>query len=482
MNMNDQASPFESACQAVGASPLRWPGSHRFKAWASPHFNALLRRASILSLCALGAVAPRPAAAQIPLVISPTVTTLDIATGGTVGVAVQQGPALLVLAAARICQDLQAAAGVTQAANGPACEGRLGVAVPAADIAQLGPFQFSIAVSPQTLQQAASTGATRPRFAHLQMDFRPASGAAVLGTRIAIRINLTEPLNLASGPRVTEARLRFVGAGGQQPVGFFALDQTLPSVEALLRFQGSGLLRLRWEVVQPGDQPPSALDLTPATQLSLAERAQQRHWRAVGAVQQHYFSASGLMRLAGPPPRQLPSDQLGAYTLLLRLEPNQPLAPAQANGPAGGPAGGPTGAGFVMPVLRYFVGTSAGAVLAHETPGPIHLLSPQGLVFSDRTLVFTWQQRADIALYRVELERAGELLYAARVLPQGQGAGVNEGTLLRQALPTWVQQQLRSPGGSSHSTGQGLRWRVVSVGGDGEPVSSSRWVAIQWVD
>jgi hypothetical protein len=512
--MNHHPSQLEPARHVAGTFPfrwLRWPGERAAQAGFSPRGNALLRRFLVLGLCTLSAAAPQRAAA-----LSPTVTSLNINTGGTVQLNLS-GPVLLTPVQAHVCQNMTVSLGILQSAANPLCNGNL--AVPVGPIVSLGAAQYSVAVPAQALQLTASTGAARPRFVHLQLQVESGAAPLIALRRLFVRIDLIEPtVILATGPRITEAQLRFVGAGGQQPVGFFALDQSLPPVEALLRFQGSGLIRARWEVVQPGDPEPSTLDLTPATQLSLTERAQQRRWRAVGGVQQHYFSTSGLMRLAGPPPRLLPSDQLGAYTLLLRLEPYRPLAPAQSAGPAGG-AGGAAGTGFVMPVLRYYVGTQAGAVLAHETPGPIHVLSPQGLVFSDRPLVFTWQQRADVSLYRVELERAGELLYAARVLPQGQGAGAgpsanpygnghtsgpwnpNESSVVRQALPTWLQQQLResvaaaraaasasvaapdaAASAPSTTTGRGLRWRVVSVGAEGEAVSTSRWVDIQWVD
>ena len=107
---------------------------------------------------------------------------------------------------------------------------------------------------------------------------------------------------------------------------------------------------------------------------------------------------------------------------------------------------------------------TAAALLVHETPGPIEVLAPQGLVFGDRPLVFTWQARADIGLYRVELERDGQRVFAARVLPDVQAS------VQRFAAPA-LAQTLWASGV--------LRWRVVSVDVDGQAVSRSPWVDVQ---
>ncbi len=433
----------------------------------------------VFAACAASAAfAPQAAQAQA---ITQSVSSLNLSSGGSVTITFPTSPLVAInfinTVSGVLCKDYLGTGSTLQVVNGaPACGG--GLAVPLGAPTRVGLHQFVFNVPASALGAAASTGASRPRYVLLEVVGGTPGIQATY--RAAARINLIEP---RTSPEISEAQLRFIGPAGQQPVGLFALDEVLPPVQALLRFKGFGLLKATWEVVQPGDMQPSEFDLTPAYYLSLPERAQQRHWRVLSRVQQ-YFSATGLTRLPGPPPRLLPSDRYGAYTVLLRLEPSAPFDPA---------IGAAAAAAFVMPVLRYYIGNPPGAVLAQETPGPIHALVPLGWVGGDQPMVFTWQARPDIALYRVELEQNGNLLYAARVrapspeLPTSAAvstavsasvstaASERAAPVVRQPLPLFVHERL-----CQVCAARGLRWRVVSVGADGEAVSTSAWIELRW--
>lgn len=401
----------------------------------------LARLQGVLLLCVL-ALSSASAQAQR---INPAVAKLNIATGGTLNfLFISPSPFL----PARLCKDISPVPlGQVVRFRPDLCDGATATAPVLFARADAGTFTVTIPAS--ALAATASSGSARPRFTHLVVNVSGPLGDGYA----AVRIDLIEP---SRGPELTEMQLRFVQRGSRQAIGFFELGQRLPPIEALLRFTGNGLLRARWEVVTPDDPQPTAFDLTLEPYLSLQDRARQYRWRLLSRVQT-YLSAPGLTRVPGPDPRTLPSDRFGAYTVLLRIEPGSPLDPALG-----------TPAPFLLPVLRYYIGDSA-ALLAHPAQAaptePIEALAPQGLVFSDRPLVFTWQVRPDVTLYRVELLQAGRTVYAARV--QADTPGSNG----RFELPAFAMAGLGK---------RPLCWRVVAVGADGGGLNASRCVDLQW--
>jgi hypothetical protein len=195
MSMNHPPFQFEPACH--GTDPfrfrwLRWPGARWPSAGAALLVKTLLQRALLVGLCALGAAAPRPAAA-----LSPTVTSLNVSTGGAVLLNLS-GPVLLTPVQAHVCQNMTVSLGILQSAANPLCNGNL--AVPVGPIVSLGAAQYSVAVPAQALQLTASTGAARPRFVHLQLQVESGAAPLIALRRLFLRIDLIEPaVILATG-------------------------------------------------------------------------------------------------------------------------------------------------------------------------------------------------------------------------------------------------------------------------------------------
>lgn len=256
-------------------------------------------------------------------------------------------------------------------------------------------------------------------------------------------------------PQVQEIRLQFLDNGGHQSIGFFERGQAMPPVQAQIRYQGRGMLRARWEVVEPGDLPlDRETDLLPELSVNAEVRIRQHRYTVLKRVNL-YLSPTGFVTLPGPPPSLLPTQRDGHYTLLLRLE--QAALPATVAEPRP----------IRLPVLRYHIGQSAGPAMRGSTaPEPIRVVAPQGLVFSDRPLSFSWHAQASAKLYRLELQRNGQLVYAARVQPDAEASA-----LARFTLPGFAQQQLGTAP---------LQWRVVTLASDGSPLADSRWVDLQW--
>ena len=255
-----------------------------------------------------------------------------------------------------------------------------------------------------------------------------------------------------------EVRLGFKDGNSLQNMGFFKRGQVLPPVSAALRYRGAGVLRARWEIVQPTDMPPTALDLQPEANLSPLERAQQHRYRVLERVN-IYLPATGQAVLSGPSPRLLPNEQYGQYLLLLRIETSDSIA--------GQPA---ATAAFSLPVLRYYIGESSGpngqANAAKAEPQPISLVSPQAaaVLASDAPIVFQWQDNKNVSLYRLEIEANGKPVYSARVRP-GAAQGSADNTI-RYAAPPFIASNLAN---------KAARWRVVALAGDGQFVGESEW-------
>jgi hypothetical protein len=265
---------------------------------------------------------------------------------------------------------------------------------------------------------------------------------------VQLRLNA----NSANIPLVfTEVRLGFKDGGSLQNIGFFKRGQILPAVSAALKYQGAGVLRARWEVVQPGDTPPTALDLKAEATLSPIERAQQHRYRVIDRVS-IYMPAIGQAVLSGPAARLLPNEQYGQYLLMLRIETSDSISGAAAGiSPV------------LLPVLRYYIGESSGLVAqAPETPRPINLVSPiSGAVLDkDTSVYFQWQENRNVSLYRLEIEANGKQVYAARVRP-----GANEG-IVRYATPPFIAASI---------VNKAARWRVVALASDGHLAGESEW-------
>jgi hypothetical protein len=248
----------------------------------------------------------------------------------------------------------------------------------------------------------------------------------------------------------THIRLGFQDGNGVQNVGFFKREQTLPKVNALLRYQGAGMLRARWEVVQPGDIAPNAQDLTSEAMLTPLQRAQQHRYRVLDTVSQ-YLPATGQIILNGPDASTLPNTQNGEYLLLLRIEAGDSLT------------GAPSGiAPFVLPVLRYYIGDTNGPNFQAQTGAPtaINLIAPAAGATVDNKipLSFQWEEVKNTTLYRLEIETNGKPFYTARVRAK---SGINSYT----APPFITMGVVNKPS----------RWRVVTLNSDGQFLGISEW-------
>ncbi len=235
-----------------------------------------------------------------------------------------------------------------------------------------------------------------------------------------------------------------------------------PKVSAEISYNGTGRLKGRWEVVLPGDEPPTEQDLLSEAALPVELRGLQRRYTELKRFNV-FLPPTGEVTLEGPDPGALPTGAEGPYLILLRIEPSEDKEGDSNLGAAGAGEGiVRTGgvAGFPIPPLRYYVGTAEPVGLAGKSTSLL-LPGDQAVSRPGQPIVLTWKELAGPTLYRIEIEElGGEMLVAAVMKPGGA----------RYQAPTFIWE--KSPSGL-------LRWRVVAIGMSGEVLHATEWRSLK---
>jgi hypothetical protein len=268
---------------------------------------------------------------------------------------------------------------------------------------------------------------------------------------------------------------RMAGVGARTPLALtdvkvqFEIDspllpvrpgQTPPPLFAEVRFNGTGRLRGRWEVVVPGNEVPTAEDLLTEASLPPELRGKQRRYTAIDRFNV-FLPPTGTARVPGPDPSKLPTAIEGLYMVLFRVEASDDKE-SDSNlalaGAGNGVVHSGAVAGFPMPPLRYYVG-NAGEVFAPGGEPQIVLLDPVAgaHVEAGAAPEFSWREGGSAPFYRVDVRNASGETVIAAIVPRGQ---------LHYAAPSWF--------GEKAGTGR-LMWRVVALSADGEDLGGSGW-------
>lgn len=232
---------------------------------------------------------------------------------------------------------------------------------------------------------------------------------------------------------------------------------TPPALKASIAFNGTGRLKGRWEVVLPGEEPPTNDDLLPEASLPVEQRGLQKRYTEVERFNV-FLPPVGKYTLDGPKPDKLPNRAEGLYLVLLRVE---AVDDKEADSDLGA-AGAGTGivhsgavAGFPIPPLRYYVG-SAGDLPTGEAFR--QLLPEDGAsIAAGNALDLTWMELKSASIYRVEVQDAAQQPVLTAVLEPGS---------LAYRAPSWLKEKL--------SNGS-LRWRVIALGPDGKEIGTTAW-------
>ncbi|MEZ5739811.1 MAG: hypothetical protein R3E68_10370 [Burkholderiaceae bacterium] len=258
-----------------------------------------------------------------------------------------------------------------------------------------------------------------------------------------------------------DVRVGFESSRGQETVLGVMRDTELPSFSAKIFYNGTGTLRGRWELVQPGDVEPTAEDLLTEATLPVERRGLQRRYRLLDRFS-IFLPPTGEVVVPGPDPEKLPTAMDGPYKVLLRIEAtNDKEGTSNTGGGRSVFTGGV--AGFPMPVLRYYVGDAQSlAGLGQANAARLSLFLPQAdaSVPPDQSLSFQWVDHPDGALYRLQVQNADEDVLSAIVKP---------GAANYMAPPWFLQEQ----------AGATLRWRVIALNASGTEVAQSDWRALR---
>jgi len=244
-----------------------------------------------------------------------------------------------------------------------------------------------------------------------------------------------------------------------RPVTVIGRGGVVPRFGATIRYNGTGRLVGRWEVMIPGDEEPTAEDLLTEASLPVEQRGLQRRYTLIERFDK-YVPPTGEVYLAGPDPAKIPTDIDGNYKILLRVEASEERE-ARSNAVDGVVLSGGV-AGFPMPVLRYHVGTpeSVSTIEAAVADGRLILTQPadSSSIGAGTPLSFGWVEVSGSALYRLEITDGDQELLSAVVLP-----GVGGYT-----PPPWLSEP-----------GRELRWRVTALSSSGGMVSRSGWRSLR---
>jgi len=334
------------------------------------------------------------------------------------------------------------------------------------DLSQLrgGSFTDIMSIPPSVVRlayQAAQRGATSTFF----YVRRFASTTGGLDEYVAVTCRLT-----GGGARapfsLTDVHLEF---DGQDALPFIAPGEAPPPIAARIAYTGTGRLIGRWEIVLPGEEPPTSRDLLTEATLPIDQRGSQRRFTQLERFN-IFLPPDGHVTLPGPDTRRLPSAAEGTYRVLLRVEATDDregdsnLADADAGT---GVVHSGAVAGFALPVLRYVV-AGAGARTRVADAGALHLLTPRDGDTLSMSAPFTvlWSPSEGVApdFYRVDLEtEQGEMLLSA-LLPR---------TARRYEVPAWVE---------ARAIDRTIRWRVIGLAADGNHVRSSVWRSVKLAD
>ncbi len=237
--------------------------------------------------------------------------------------------------------------------------------------------------------------------------------------------------------------------GSKEPILFLKSGERFPGLEAKIKYNGTGRLRGRWEIVQPGEELPNDSDLLTEATLPIEDRASQKRFTQVERFD-HFLPPTGEFTLKLKNYDRLPLSAEGQYLLLLRIEATDDKegdSSLQVLGVGNGTVRSGAVAGFPMPVFKFFVGGGAKNIWEN-----IALLTPNEKInlTANQPIIFSWRELPEAAIYRLEvLEKSAEPIFSA-VLPSTQNV---------YRAPSWFYEKFRT---------KNLSWRVAALDEEGK--------------
>ncbi|MEO6326054.1 MAG: hypothetical protein ABIT01_19995, partial [Thermoanaerobaculia bacterium] len=287
--------------------------------------------------------------------------------------------------------------------------------------------------------QAVEAGAS-PQFFYVR-HFRSTTGGPDEFVFVTCRLT-------GGGARVPFALLDvLVRFESGEPVATAPSGGPLPAFKAEISYNGVGTLTGRWEVVMPGEDPPTSTDLLTEGSLPPDQRGLQKRYREVARFNVPLTAGPARITLPGPDPKLMPVQAEGLYQILLRVEASRDRDAASDLAAAGAGSGivySGAAAGFPMPTLRYTIG--GGPVTGPD----ISLLAPPIGAVAAGPVDFSWTEDRLALLYKLEIVDPNGVEILSALLRQGT---------LSYRAPSFLREKV--PGGV-------MRWRVRTLDPEGK--------------
>ena len=256
---------------------------------------------------------------------------------------------------------------------------------------------------------------------------------------------------------LTNVDLVFRDKEGDKPVTLLAQNTVAPNIGATITYNGSGRLKGRWEVVQPGDEQPTATDLLSEASLPIELRGSQRRYTLLDRFNV-FLPPTGRAFVPGPKNIKIPTRVKGPYKILFRVEATYDKE-GNSNTTTGVTQSGGV-AGFSLPVLRYYVASAdevRNAYLTSGIRGRLNLKAPDNNVVLNQgqNVTFSWSPVLGAKYYVLEVKNSNTEALKA-ILKRDQ---------ISYQAPPWLADNTESP----------LRWRVVAMMDDGNGKVASGW-------
>ena len=230
---------------------------------------------------------------------------------------------------------------------------------------------------------------------------------------------------------------------GDKPAPAVFTGSTLPQFGAQISYNGTGRLKGRWEVVLPGDPPPTGRDLLTEASLPLEERGLQRRYTQLERFDV-FLQPTGQVLLPGPDPTRFPKGATGAYQILLRIEATDDKEGDSSIGTGIVNSGGV--AGFPMPVFRYFMTANTDELT------PIAPLTDRKIAVG-QILQFSWQGISNARGYKLEIKDKDRTILSALLSAERT----------TYTAPPWLKQK----------TNKSLTWQVQALDRNGSILTES---------
>lgn len=241
-----------------------------------------------------------------------------------------------------------------------------------------------------------------------------------------------------------------------EPIMFLKAGDKFPEITANIQYNGTGRLKGRWEIVQPGEELPTDKDLLTESTLPVEERGNQRRYTQIARFND-FLLPTGKYKLTLKLTNSVPILASGQYLLLLRVEAvndKESDSDLATIGVGDGTVHSGAVASFPMPTVKFFVNGES-AINQWQENGAV-LPMKDLAVDSSQPLIFTWRELPETTAYRLEIldETEKVILSAVTLSP-----------ITSYRTPSWFWERFGD---------KKLTWRVLAIDEKGKIAAQTK--------